>query len=507
MAVFHTSHGGISVSNWGYQLQGLGGAALDPAALAALNFDLLVTDFSRDGSNAQALTAAEFDAIKTHAVAVSYISIGEASDFRSFWNPAWTTTGLATGALTASAPDWLGPDNPAFPESRKVRYWEAGWQDLIFNTTKTGWLDKIVAQGFDAAYLDIVDAYFFWAAEATAAQKHPGDPLNETGAANRMIDFIVALTAHTRETNPNFFVIPQNGAFIVDALANADPARKAAFLGSIGAIAVEDVFLRHGTAPENNGFAPDAATLAVLQHDFLDNGKAVLSVDYVNTLNPMGDFLNSAINHGFIPTVAPTRGLDRTLAPLHAIDSTGEGPDLVAGTAAADVIQGKGGNDTLFGFGGTDQLYGGDGNDQLSGGLNKDRLDGGAGNDLLDGGFGRDVLIGGLGSDRFDFNTLADSAAAATRRDVIVDFQHGQDRIGVSTIDANLTTAGNGKFVWQGLAAFTGHAGELHAVRINQPGTLHDRTIVEGDVNGDGVADIQIVLIGLVQLTAKDFIL
>ncbi len=507
MAVFHTSHGDMSVSNWAYQLQGLNGAPLDPAALAALDFDLIVTDFSRDGSEAAKLTNAEVAAIKTDAVAVSYISIGEASEFRSFWNSAWTTTGLATGTNTAAAPDWLGPTNPDWPESRKVRFWDDGWQNIVFNDAKTGWLDQIVSQGFDAAYLDIVDAYYFWAAEATAAQRLAGDPLNETDAASRMIDFIVDMTAHARLTNPNFFVILQNGAFIIDALANADPVRKAALLDATGAIAVEDIYLRNGSHAVNNGFLPDEDAIAALQRDFIDNGKPVLSVDYVNDLDLIGRYLNATIGDGFIPTVAGNRDLDRTFAPLKAINATTEKSDLVAGTAGADVIWGRGGDDTIFGFQGRDKIHGGAGRDKLTGGTGNDIISGGRGDDLLTGSAGRDVCTGGLGRDRFDFNFLSDSGKTNATRDRITDFKHGTDRLDLISLDANDAADGNNVFIWTAASAFTGRAGELHAVRINVAGTANDKTIVEGDVNGDARADFQVELKGLVNLTKLDFVL
>ena len=507
MPIFKTSHGAINATNWSYQLQGSNGSPISPAQIAGSGAGLVVTDYSRDGTGPNRFTPAEVDTFKANAVAVSYISIGEASDFQSYWHKNWTLTGRATGALTSEAPDWLGPIDQAFPESRKVRYWDADWQKLIFNDDHTGYLDQIVAQGFDGAYLDIVDAYYFWGAEATLSQRHAGDPKTEHDAATRMIDFIVAMTAHARQTNPDFAIIPQNGPFIVDALDSIDPARKAAFLDAINAIAVEDVYLRNGHAAENNGFLPDKAVIAGLKHDFLANGKAVFAVDYVNELDGMGRFIQAALADGFIPTVALKRGLDRTLAPLHAKDATGDGADLVAGTSSSDAIIGHGGNDTLFGFRGNDVLIGGDGSDQLSGGLGHDNVDGGAGRDLLDGGFNRDLLRGGLGRDTFDFNTLTDSAAGTARRDTITDFRHGQDRIDLSTIDANGSTKANDKFVWAGSAAFSGQAGQVHAISMNVSGHAHDRTIVEADTNGDGTADFQIVLRGLIQLGARDFIL
>ena len=56
-------------------------------------------------------------------------------------------------------------------------------EDVIFNAQGTGWLDQVVTQGFDAAYLDIVDAYFFWGSEFSPTPSDPalsGDPLKMT---------------------------------------------------------------------------------------------------------------------------------------------------------------------------------------------------------------------------------------------------------------------------------------------------------------------------------------
>ena len=86
-------------------------------------------------------------------VVLAYISIGESEDFRSYWDESWTKDGTAGGALRKGAPDWLGPPNPDWPESRKIRYWDPDWQAIAFD-----WIETIAAQGFDGAYLDIVDA-------------------------------------------------------------------------------------------------------------------------------------------------------------------------------------------------------------------------------------------------------------------------------------------------------------------------------------------------------------
>ena len=487
MPSFKTSHGTIDVTNWGYQLQGINGAPLDPGSYATSTHDAVVIDYSSNGLDSGMHTAAQIDAIKNKpggGVAIAYVSIGEASDFRDDWNPAWTTTGHATGALTASAPHWLGPVNPDWPEGRKVRYWESGWQNEIFNDQHDGALDKVVTQGFDAAYLDIVDAYYFWGAEATAAQRKPGDPLagDERDAASRMIDFIVNMTAHARESNPDFFVILQNGDSIIDALADLDPVRKAALLDAIGGIAVEDVYLRGGSAPENNAFKPDTYRIDILQRDFLGNGKAVFAVDYATDPTKIGQFVERALSDGFIPTVAPDRDLDRPFAALQRPGTTTESDDLVAGTAATDTADGLGGNDWVYGFGGDDILSGG------------------AGQDRLIGGTGKDVLTGGADADWFIFQNVAEMRNGGLR-DEITDFQHGVDKIDLRAIDASTKAAGNQAFKWIGGQNFHRVAGEVH---IKKSGADF---YVEGDVNGDGRADFKLMVDNIAILSKGDFIL
>lgn len=316
MPTFETSSGPVSVENWGYQLQGRKGR-LKPKDFIDTPHDLLVIEASRDGSDAGRFTADDIARIQNasgeRTVVAAYISIGEAEEYRDYWQTDWTTTGTARGRLTDAAPGWLGPLNPNWPESRKVRYWDEDWQDIVFNDAGTGRLDAIVASGADAAYLDIVDAYYFWGAEATARQREAGDPKNEKQAAKRMVDFIVEMTEHARETNPDFFVIPQSAPWIVDALGK-DQARRGAFLDAIGAVAVEDLYFR-GNKDENNRLNPDEETIEILKRDYLDNGIPVFVVDYLNNRKKVETFYELAREDGFIPYAAPSRELDRLGTP------------------------------------------------------------------------------------------------------------------------------------------------------------------------------------------------
>ncbi len=358
----------MSVKTWGYVLQGPGGKSLDANLLSSATHDLLVIDSSRDGTNAGRISANEImrmkDGMGGQSVVASYISIGEASDFRDYWNAGWTRGGNASDRLTGRAPDWLGPVNPEWPESRKVRYWDPDWQKVLFNDARTGDLDAIVRAGFDAAYLDIIDAYHFWGTETAAQDRQAGDPANDQQAARRMVDFIVALTEHAREINPKFFVILQNGAFILDDLGS-DSIRRAAFLDAVGGIAVEDLYNR-GNADENNPSNPDRDQIAILQKDFLQKGKPVFAVDYLNDPKLVEGFYKQAVKDGFIPFAAPDRDLDRLVGTYDgtaAYRRPSDRADILQGSQLPDRIDGLSGNDRTYGRGGADQLYGGTGND------------------------------------------------------------------------------------------------------------------------------------------------
>ena len=68
-------------------------------------------------------------------------------------------------------------------------------------------------------------------------------------------------------------------------------------------------------------------------------------------------------------------------------------------------------------------------------------------------------------------------------------------------MDANSKKPLDQAFKYIGAAVFSHHAGELHEVRFA------NKTIVEGDTNGDGKADFQIELSGHINLVKGDFIL
>jgi Ca2+-binding RTX toxin-like protein len=226
------------------------------------------------------------------------------------------------------------------------------------------------------------------------------------------------------------------------------------------------------------------------------------------------------------------------LGSLHiAADDTitvygGAGKDTIQGDNGTLVLQGRGGNDTLGAGAGDNTLDGGTGIDTASyasatGGVSVDLgagtgttttghdvyidienvagsgfadtitgnsgenvLTGGSGDDILTGGGNADVLAGNFGADTFVYLSVQDSTA--NRLDVITDFSHAEgDMIDVSGIAA-----------FSFVQSLDHHAGELAV--IDQGGGVYQ---VVGDVDGDGKADLTIVVHSLTALTADDFVL
>jgi Ca2+-binding RTX toxin-like protein len=150
--------------------------------------------------------------------------------------------------------------------------------------------------------------------------------------------------------------------------------------------------------------------------------------------------------------------------------------------------------DALFGGALQDSLSGGAGADTLTGGAGNDILNGGADDDLLFGGSGDNRLTGGLGADHFAF--------AGTDRGIatIVDFNALNGGTGAGDV---LEFRGLlvGSFAYRGGKTFTGGSDNTEARVVG------DHLLV--DANGDGVADLTIVLTGLTsanQLSAADFL-
>lgn len=220
-----------------------------------------------------------------------------------------------------------------------------------------------------------------------------------------------------------------------------------------------------------------------------------------------GGFLTGGAINEFVIAQNSISVLDVTLAPsLKALTLANASGFASYFQKSPYVFHGNDGNDSFKSGWGRDHLDGGKGNDTLNGNIGNDHINGGEGNDTLIGNRGNDVLIGGLGmdslsggknTDHFVFNDVAESVVGANR-DVIINFHHDQhDHIDLVGIDADTTQPNDQAFHFIGSGAFGSVAGELRFAG----------GVIQGDVDGNGVADFEIALLNVTSLVQSDFIL
>lgn len=404
------------VTSWLYVLGDLGAA--DKAKISASEAGLVVidaTDFS--GNVPRPHAPSDLDALRggTPKLLLSYLSIGEAEDYRPYWRSDWA----------AHPPDFLSAANPEWPDNHLVKYWHPAWQDIIFRAVDDG-----LRAGFDGFYLDIVDAFEAWEAAAPDAG---------IDYRHEMVQFVAAIDAHATATlrrlgeHRDVVLIAQNGESLVE-----DPTYRAHVDGQ----AKEDLRFAY-LQGRGSGFGPVSEDAYAESVRYLDKALAAgLKVFLVEYLTPFrqvqyADLLQAELAMAHTKGMAVYVAQDRDLTRVYdqpvpqaggrtdGFDETPQGTqraDVMAGTDRAETLSGRAGSDRIDGHGGDDRLNGDRGRDWLEGGAGNDTLSGGSGSDLLSGGAGDDLLIGGGGADVFVFSPHGG-------RDRIADFAPGTDRI------------------------------------------------------------------------------
>lgn len=121
--------------------------------LAATAYDLFIIDLFFGEA---ALSEADIASLKNKPqggsrLVIAYMSIGEAEDYRYYWDPSWESY----------APEWLLEENPDWEGNYKVKYWNHEWQSIIYGDEEA-YLDQILSRGFDGVYLDIIEAFEYF---------------------------------------------------------------------------------------------------------------------------------------------------------------------------------------------------------------------------------------------------------------------------------------------------------------------------------------------------------
>jgi cysteinyl-tRNA synthetase len=261
---------------WGYQLQNI-----KPAVIATAPYDVFVIDYSADGTDPHAFTAAEIAKLKvkpdgSRRIVLAYFSIGEAEQYRYYWQKDWD--------VPATAPSWLGTANERYRTNILVRFWDPAWQSIVFRG-ENNYLDRIFAAGFDGIYLDRVDVYQEFEKENPSARAD-------------MEAFVKAIAAHARSRRPEFLIVPQNAEELLD---DAD------YRAIIDGIAKEDLLYGDGGSKRAN--SPKRIEAGVKHLDqMLDDGKPVFVVEYLDKPEEIAAARKRIEGFGFIPHFA-NRGL------------------------------------------------------------------------------------------------------------------------------------------------------------------------------------------------------
>jgi cysteinyl-tRNA synthetase, unknown class len=283
-----------NISSWGYQLQ-----KLDVEYAAASPFDLLVIDYSHDGSQERVITPAEMARLKTkpdgsRRLVISYVSIGEAEDYRFYWDDAWK----------GRQPKWLLEENKEWKGNYPVCFWEPGWQSVVCGSPGA-YLDRIQALGFDGVYLDKCDVF------EDLKEKLPKVAATRPDLEGDMVKFIAATSRYLKSQDPNFLVVMQNAETLLehDALMRAiDGVAKESLLYGIG-------------GPEKQNPADEIEFSSALLQKAKAAGKAVMVVEYLNSA-PKIEHARAALREsGCILYIAPKdRNLKKLIydAPLSA---------------------------------------------------------------------------------------------------------------------------------------------------------------------------------------------
>jgi len=215
---------------WGYQIQAIDDdGAIE--ALAASRYDMLVLEPTRTDAellhyDARAMVA-RLKASRAHdgihrKLIIAYVDIGEAEDWRWYWT--WSKESEDAqipqdADLPEDWPDYIVARDPdGWAGNYPVAYWDPRWKDLIIygenqepsgDRDYTSAVDELIRDGFDGIYLDWVEGFENVHVMA-AAESEDLDPAEE------MIAFIAEIREYARRRNPEFLVIQQNAAALID---------------------------------------------------------------------------------------------------------------------------------------------------------------------------------------------------------------------------------------------------------------------------------------------------
>ncbi len=261
---------------WGCQYQNI-----NVDRLAASNLDLIVIDHALGQPNIIVASPEDVQRLKrkpdgSRRIVLAYISVGEAEDFRPYWKRAWAE----------APPSWLGSSNPDWPGAYGVRFWESAWKQIVY-AQDDSILDRIIAAGFDGAFLDRVDAYAEWRGIRRSAKED-------------MINLVAELSQRARNKSRGFLIMSQNAEGLL---------KNSRYRNLIDGVTKESLLFGLNGPGIPNSRGDVAWSLAGLNAAVRD-GIPVFSIEYIDDPQKIALARRKLESFGFIPFFA-NRALDQ----------------------------------------------------------------------------------------------------------------------------------------------------------------------------------------------------
>jgi cysteinyl-tRNA synthetase len=256
----------LTVDDFLYQLQ-----RARPERIGETAYDLLIVQYGVAGGSPAVIESLKHSP-GGEKIILCYMSIGQAEDYRFYWQPEWR----------GDPPAWLDDHDPDWSGDYWVRYWDPEWQAIIYGSPES-YLDRILELGFDGVYLDRVDTYQYY-------EEREG---RET-AAQDMVDFVIGLAEYARERHPGFGVFPQN--------AEELGVQFSEYLEAVDGIGTESLY--YGYPRDHEPSPPDwTAEREAILDQWVAAGKLVLTTDYTRRPEQVDDAYARAQARGYVPFV------------------------------------------------------------------------------------------------------------------------------------------------------------------------------------------------------------
>jgi len=264
-----------NITTWMYQIQELN---LDGAleALAATNYLMLVIEPGNNFALASDVydTANIIETLRTtpdgtERLILAYIDIGEAEDFRDYWQDDW----IAPTETTGGTPDFLITIDPdGWSGNYPVAYWRTEWQALWLGDS--GIIKELAEMGFDGIYLDWVEGYD----DESVIEFAKSDGIDNPDEA--MVEFIERLRAAGQAVTEDFLVVAQNAPYLIDYDIENNTDR---YENAIDAVSMEDTwYYGEGDADWDDPNAGDLSGDERQQGDFSTENRLLKYADYQN---------------------------------------------------------------------------------------------------------------------------------------------------------------------------------------------------------------------------------